>query len=62
MCNEYQQAVITSLIADIPSSQHHIIMDLVLRDQVKAAEAVTAEFAKAAQQQQLIQIEMRGQQ
>ena len=48
MCTDYQQAVITRLIEDIPSSQHHIIMDLVLRNQIKPAEAVAEEFAKAA--------------
>jgi len=51
MCTDYQQAVITRLIENIPSSQHHIIMDLVLRNQINAAEAVTEEFAKAAQLQ-----------
>lgn len=51
MCTDYQQTVITRLIGNIPSNQHHIIMDLVLRNQIKPAEAVAEEFAKAAQLQ-----------
>lgn len=46
MCTDSQQAVITRLIADVPSRQHHIIMDLVLRNQIKSAEAVAEEFSK----------------
>ncbi|PKA72877.1 hypothetical protein ATI02_5978 [Pseudomonas baetica] len=48
MCTDSQQAVITRLIADVPSRQHHIIMDLVLRNQIKSAEAVAEEFSKIA--------------
>ncbi|MGJ7513637.1 hypothetical protein ACSFE6_04785 [Pseudomonas baetica] len=48
MCNDYQLATITRLIDGVPSGQHHIIMDLVLRNQVDAAENVSVELAKAA--------------
>ena len=48
MCNDYQLATITRLIEGVPSGQHHIIMDLVLRNQVEAAENVSVELHKAA--------------
>lgn len=51
MCTYYQQAVITRIIENVPSSQHHIIMDLVLRNQIKPAEAVAEEFSKIAELQ-----------
>lgn len=49
MCTDYQQAVITRLIATIPSNQHHIIMHLVLCNQIGAAGMVALEFERIAE-------------
>jgi cell division protein FtsB len=48
---EFQQYTITRLIEGVPSNQHHIIMDIVLRGAINSAEAVAEAFKAAARDQ-----------